>query len=402
MYYKKQFSTKDVLLHGGKLDIQKFSTNLPGLPWAKYSGEKHLFGHNFTGPGTNLDKRLNDDDEPVSNSKPINRIDEAALKHDIFYRDHSDIKERHQADLEMIEELNNIKNPTFREKVERVIVIKMLKAKMKLGMGIADELHKEFRKPNHLLKVKVFNKDDIWSADLVEMPPQIGKQHRKYKYILTVIDLYTRYAWAIPLPNKQGITVKEAFQQIIKETKRKPNKLWVDQGKEFYNKDVKTLDFDLYSTHNDGKAVVIERFNRTLKQMMYKKFTEQGNQKWLTLLPELMQKYNNKIHRSINTTPAKASSNPDSIKIEINKDNYTNEMNSKLVKNKPKFKVHDRVRIFKYKSMFAKGYTAKWTNEIFVIDEVLPTVPYTYKLKDLEDEEIIGSFYENELEKTDF
>ena len=90
---------------------------------------------------------------------------------------------------------------------------------MKLGMGYdavgrgyTDELHHEFRKPKHLLKVKVFNKDDIWSADLVEMPKE-----GKFKYILTVIDLYTRYAWAIPLPDKKGQTVAQAFQAITNE-----------------------------------------------------------------------------------------------------------------------------------------------------------------------------------------
>ena len=116
----------------------------------------------------------------------------------------------------MIQELQSILNPTFHEKVEHAIVVRLLWAKMTLGMGYepvggrgyTDELHREFSKPEHLLKVKVFDKDDIWSADLVEL-----REESKFKHILTVIDLYTKYAWAIPLPNKKGQTVAEAFKK---------------------------------------------------------------------------------------------------------------------------------------------------------------------------------------------
>ena len=132
-----------------------------------------------------LKKRLNPDDTPIT--KRINRVDAAALKHGIFYSDHPDINDCHIANLKMIEELKVIPDPTFREKVERALVIKRLQAKIKFVMGYADELHHEFRKPKHFLKVKVFEKDNIWSTDLVEIPKE-----SKFKYILTVIDLYTK------------------------------------------------------------------------------------------------------------------------------------------------------------------------------------------------------------------
>jgi len=295
----------------------------------------------------------------------------------------------------MIEELKNIPNPTFRERVERAIIIKILRAKMKLGLGIADELHHEFRKSKHLLKVKVFAKDDIWSADLVEMPKE-----GKFKYILTVIDLYTKYAWAIPVANKKGITISDAFEKIMKKSGRTPTKMWVDQGKEFYNKDVKKLSFEIYSTNNDGKAVVIERFNRTLKQMMFKLFTEKGNQKWLHLLPGVVKTYNNKNHRTIGTTPQIASDNPKSIVHKVYRNNFQNEL--KLAKRKLKFKVGDRVRMFKWKSHFEKRYTSQWTPEIFIVYKVNSTVPVTYEVEAEDGEEIIGKFYENELQHTDF
>ena len=392
---EQAYRYSSALKHGG--DIQKMLTKLPlSFPWSKYKRELHLPGHNFTGTGTNLDKRLNPDDTPREDSKPINRVDAAAYKHDLRYRDNHDITSRHQADRDMIEELDSIPDPSFRERIERMLVKKALQAKMKLGQGYADERHKPFRKPRHLLKVKVFNKDDIWSADLVEVPPERG-----YRYLLTVIDLYTRYAWVVPLKRKTGSSVREAFEKIFKESGRRPKRLWTDAGKEFYNNQVKPLFETVYSTQNEGKAVVIERFNRTLKQMLFKKFTEQGSQKWQGILPEIVSRYNNKIHSSIGASPSEASKNPASIRDKIMKHNTENENNPELQNKKPKFKVGDRVRIFKWKNRFEKGYKGYWTREIFVVEEVLPTIPVTYKIRDLEDEEITGRFYENELQKTE-
>ena len=195
-------------------------------------------------------------------------------------------------------------------------------------MSFTTNLGKYFPKPEHLLKVKVFDKDDVWSADLVEL---CGEQPQ-FKYILTVIDLYTEYAWAVPLPNKKGQTVAEAFKRIMNESGRKPNKVWVDKGKEFYNHYVKALPFEIYSALNDGKAVVVERFNCTLKQMMFKKFTSQGHKKWLKILPKIIDKYNNKVHSAIKTTPMKASENPASIRGIVLKNNFENDRHSSLKK----------------------------------------------------------------------
>ena len=155
----------------------------------------------------------------------------------------------------------------------------------------------------------------------------------------------------------------------------------------------------IYSIQNEGKAVVIERFNRILKNKMFKKFTEQGNQKWLKLLPIVVNEYNNTIHSSIGISPKEASKNPNLIKDIQTQKNYEND-NNKI--KKPSFKINQRVRIFKYKSLFEKGYKAKWTREIFIISKVNNTNPITYELKDLDGEDIIGKFYDNELQKTDF
>ena len=222
----------------------------------------------------------------------------------------------------------------------------------------------------------------------------------QFKHVLTVINLYTKYAWAAPLSNKKGQTVANAFKRIMNESGRNLKKMWVDKGTEFYNQYVKALPFEIYSTLNDGKAVVVERFNHTLKQMMSKKFTSQGHKKWLKLLPEIIDKYNNKVHSTIKTTPMNASENPASIRGTVLKNNFENDLT--LPRKKSKFKVGDRVGIFQWKSYFEKGHTAKWTQEIFIVRKVNNTVPVTYELEDEEGEEIVGRFYENELQHTDY
>ena len=134
--------------------------------------------------------------------------------------------------------------------------------------------------------------------------------------------------------------------------------------------------------------------------MMFKQFTIQRHQKWLKLLPEIINKYNNKIHSTIQETPSNASKNPELIE-DINR--YNNNYNEYyLQKKKPKFKIGQRVRIFKWKNKFEKGYVGYYTDEIFIISEIIYTTPITYKIKDLDDEEIVGTFYQNEISPTDF
>jgi hypothetical protein len=393
-------------------DVQKFLERLPGFVWSKYPGEKHLPNYQYCGPSTRLDIRLDENGMPKHGEEPINRVDKTCYNHDVAYKNAGDnLSNKHDADRIMLEQLNSIQNPSIRERIDRLIIKGLIGTKLKLGMSIeteklANELHHEYRRPPVYLKVKVFSKDEIWSADLVEMPKENAGRLGTYKYILTVIDLYTRYGFAIPLKSKTALEVKTAFESIFKSNNRKPKRLWTDRGKEFYNKlfqsFLKDNNIKLYSTYNEGKAVVVERFNRTLKQYMWKKFTEQGTQKWFKMLPSVLNYYNNKIHSSIKTTPIEASEHPEKIKELIANNNYENENTMSKRQNKPKFKVGDRVRIYRYKLHFEHGFTHKYTEEIFKISKVLLTSPVTYELVDLHGEPIQGRFYTGELIKTEF
>ena len=143
----------------------------------------------------------------------------------------------------------------------------------------------------------------------------------------------------------------------------------------------------MYSTYSEGKSVVAERFIRTLKSKLYKHMTAIGKNVYYNVLDDVVNKYNNTTHSTIKMKP-----------IDVKDNTYIN--TSKEINNKdPKFKVGDHVRISKFKNMFAKGYAPNWSSEIFIVDKVNDTVPYTYNLKDLNDEEIIGSFYDKDLQK---
>ena len=217
------------------------------------------------------------------------------------------------------------------------------------------------------------------------------KKNRSIKYLLCVIDLFIKYAFAIPLKDKKGTSIVNAFTKIIKQSKRKPNKIWVDQGSEFYNRVFKKRlsdnDIIMYSTFNEGKSVVAERFIRTLKNKLYKHMTATGKNIYYDVLDDVVNEYNNTTHNTIKMKP---------IDVGDNKRVYIHEHNEK----DSRFKVGDRVRISKFKNIFAKGYTPTWSTGIYIVDKINDTVAYTYNLKDLNDEEIIGSFYDRELQKT--
>ena len=257
---------------------------------------------------------------------------------------------------------------------------------------LAEELHKPIIRKFKKRKVYSTFKDNIWGADLADMQ-LLSKYNKGIRFLLCVIDVFSKYAWVVPLKDKKGISIVKAFQIILKQSNsRKPNKIWVDKGSEFYNAYFKEWlrdnDIVMYSTHNEGKSIVAERFIRTLKSKIYKYMTSVSKNVYIDKLDDIVDEYNNTYHTTIKMKS-----------IDVKDNTYINA--DKEINNKdPKFKVGDRARISKYKNIFAKGYMPNWSEEVFVIKKVKNTVPWTYVINDLNVEEIIGTFYEKELQKT--
>ena len=217
----------------------------------------------------------------------------------------------------------------------------------------------------------------------------ISKFNKGFRFLLCVIDIFSKYAWVVPLKDKKGISIVNDFQKIFKESDRNPNKIRVDKGSKFYNnsfkKWLKNNDIEMYSIHNEGKSVAAERFIKTLKNKIYKYMAAISKNVYIDELDDIVNEYNNTYDRIIKMKPVDVK---DHTYIDFEK-----EVNGK----DPKFKVVDYARISKYKNIFAKGYTPNWSEEVFVISKIKNTVPWTYVINDLNSEEIIRSFYEKEL-----
>ena len=143
----------------------------------------------------------------------------------------------------------------------------------------------------------------------------------------------------------------------------------------------------MYSTFNEGKSVVAERFIRTLKNKLFKNMTAVSKNVYFNVLDDIVNKYNNTVHRTIKMEL-----------IDLASDCYA-ECNEDSNEKDPKFHVSDRVRISKYKNIFAKGYIENWSEEVFVIRKIKNTFLWTYAISDLNGEPITGTFYEKELQK---
>lgn len=191
-----------------------------------------------------------------------------------------------------------------RKNVNKNIIINSPKVNYK--REIVNELHKPARKNFKRRHVIIKGLNDLYQADLVEMIPY-AKENGGFKYILVVINTFSKFVWAQPVKAKSATNVAEAMNKILKSSKAVPKNLQTDMGKEFYNKTFSALmeqfNINHYSTYSSMKASIVERVNRTLKSIMWKEFSFQGNYKWLKLLPEVVSKYNSTIHKTINMKP---------------------------------------------------------------------------------------------------
>ena len=239
-----------------------------------------------------------------------------------------------------------------------------------------------------------------FQSDLVEMIP-FERENNGYRYIMTTIDIFSRYGWAIPIKRKTGPEIVKALSKVFRE--RKPRLLQTDQGLEFENKVVRAYlakqGVELFSVKSPYKASICERFNRSIKTRMYRVFTHRGSHRWIDIIQSLVDSYNASFHRTIGMAPK-----------DVTKENETKLWQrlyanatvpvEKRAKVKTKFKLGDRVRLSKYKRIFEKGFHPNWTEEQFVIHSINTKYkPVTYRVRSLSGEVIEGSFYSEELQR---
>ena len=301
------------------IDIHKMITGNPITknllkPWG--SNRERTIVNKYTGPGNDLKKQL--DFNPYTGhiykilDQPSSSNDRCSMFHDVKYtvaqnigRDSKDIKNRKlKADKEWLD--------CFKPRSPwDIAAYTVIKSKKVLGLGnnftmedLSEELNKPVINKFERKKIIVNHIDEIHSCDLVDMI-KYSKVNRGYKYIFTNIDIFSKYAWSFSLKTKTIKDIKPCFEKIFKE--RKPKYIWSDQESAFFS--IEMLKFfednnvKIYHTHSNLKAVVIERFNRSLRELMMKAFVKNNNTVWYNILHEIMKKYNNRYHRTIKMKP---------------------------------------------------------------------------------------------------
>lgn len=257
-------------------------------------------------------------------------------------------------------------------------------------------LHKPARRIYERNKVLVSRIDEQWQMDLVDLS-SLQKYNNKYRYLLMCIDIFSKYAWSEPIKSKNSSSVLQAFKNILNSTDRKPEKLQTDAGTEFVNQSfqrfLKENNILFFTTASELKASVVERFNRTIKERMFRYFTKNNTYRYLDILPDLLNGYNNTIHRTIGIEPAKVNSKTSLQILERAYKIHDFKVSSF------KFDIGDKVRISKMKGKFEKGYLPNWSEETFVVQGKLGRKPPVYILYDEMGEKLEGVFYETELQK---
>ena len=362
----------------------------------------------YTDPGNPIEKQV--DFNPYTgqiykvHDPPLSNNDRCSMFHDIAYtvaqnvgKNPKDVKNRKlDADKEWLD-CFKVRTPYD------ALAYSAIKTKKTLGLGnnfTMEDLSNELNKPTiqkfERQKVIVNHINEIHSTDLVDMS-QYLKMNRGYKYIFTNIDVFSKIAYAFPLKSKKIQDIKACFEKIFKNNK--PKYIWSDKEPAFLSKEMQQFFKDnnvkIYHTNSHLKAVVIERFNRSLRELMMKEFVKNNNTVWYNILPKLTKIYNNRYHFTLKMAPIEVNkSNERYIKENIYTYNKTNK--------NPKFKINDLVRIsLKRRDVFDKASgNIKWSEELFKIHSINRSNVITYKIKDLNGEIIEGIFYERELQLT--
>ena len=242
-------------------------------------------------------------------------------------------------------------------------------------------------------KTDVYHIDNIWSLDILDLKDYGPKNNRGYRYVLVVIDNFSKNGWTVPLKNKNAQTKKDSFENILTSSKRSPNLIETDRGKEFYNNIFQEFlnknNIKLYSRNSSYGAVFAERFNRTIRDLLKKPVFEKGDGNWIDVLPKITKEYNNRIHSSTKLTPIQAS-------LKTNEGFVYKNLLDKRKKVKPKFQINDLVRTADLKKTFSKGDTTNWSYKLYKITEIINDTIPSYRLDNIKER-----YNESLLKKTE-
>ena len=231
-------------------------------------------------------------------------------------------------------------------------------------------------------KTNVYHIDDIWSLDILDLKDYGSENNKNYRYVLVIIDNFSKFVWTVPLKNKNAITIKDSFENILTISKRKPNLFETDRGKELYNNIFQDFlnknDIKLYSRNSSYGAVFAERFNRTIRDLLKKTVFERGDANWFDVLPTITKQYNNRIHSSTKLSPKDAS-------LKKNEGVVYKNLLDKRKKVKPKFQINDLVRTADLKKTFSKGDTTNWSYKIYKITEIINDTISSYQIDNLKE-----------------
>ena len=246
-----------------------------------------------------------------------------------------------------------------------------------------NEIYSKPPKKNYITnKTDVYHIDDIWSLDILDLKDYGPENNRGYRYVLVTIDNFSKFGWTIPLKNKNAQTIKDSFENILISSKRKPNLVESDRGKEFYNNIFQDFlnknNIRLYSRNSSYGAVFAERFNRTIRDLLKKIVFEHGNANWIDVLPTITKQYNNKVHSSTKLTPIQAS-------LKKNEGFVYKNLLDKRKKIKPKYQINDLVRTADLKKTFSKGDTTNWSYKLYKITEIINDTIPSYKIDNLKE-----------------
>ena len=256
-------------------------------------------------------------------------------------------------------------------------------------------LHRPIAKKYPRRRVEISKPKLQYIADLIDIQ-KYAKENNGHKYLLTCIDGFSKVADVIPLKNKSGPAVASALKKIF-DKRGFPKFFQTDQGTEFFNKHVAKMfksfgNITHFHTNSELKAVIVERFNQTLMRRLARYMTYKNSKRFIHVLDQIVENYNNSWHSSIKMSPNNVTAE--------NAKKVFNTLYPPLKKTlPPKFNVGDKVLISSVKAIFEKGYAQNWKDEIFIVTKVFNTTPTTYNIKDLNGEPIYGTFYNEELQK---